>query len=333
MWCACAYPITLLVLSLLQVIAPRRSGALALAQIFAPYLFLPLLAILPLIFLRGAVLLRLLLAACGLVYGVRFTPNLFAPVAPTAPAPVTLEILTWNVRFEQADLEGVRRFIESKPADVIALQEDYLVWHDRDFNVWLEREARLAHRYPHQVRLNRKGLVLLSVYPIIEASKEERGLPASEQPPVAWGRLDLGQGRTAVIATAHPVNAARNRCRSGRWHCFNPDRRDAEILQIRAEVAPFLRHGEPLLLLGDFNTTEREPAYGTLTHGLQDAHKVVGRGMGHTWGPTRLMRRGLPVLRIDYMLSNARMVPLRLAVDCTPRGSDHCALRGRFAVR
>jgi vancomycin resistance protein VanJ len=37
-------------------------------------------------------------------------------------------------------------------------------------------------------------------------------------------------------------------------------------------------------------------------------------------------------LRIDYMFSTARVTPLHLDTDCTPRGSDHCVLLGRFAV-
>ena len=43
-WAPVAYPVLLVVA---QVRAPRRSGPLALAQVFAPWLFLPLLFLLP----------------------------------------------------------------------------------------------------------------------------------------------------------------------------------------------------------------------------------------------------------------------------------------------
>ena len=46
-WWLAAYPALLVVLTLVQVVAPQRSGPLALSQVFAPWLFLPLLFLLP----------------------------------------------------------------------------------------------------------------------------------------------------------------------------------------------------------------------------------------------------------------------------------------------
>jgi transposase len=42
-----AYPVVLTVLTAVQLAAPQRDGPLALALVFAPWLFLPLLALLP----------------------------------------------------------------------------------------------------------------------------------------------------------------------------------------------------------------------------------------------------------------------------------------------
>lgn len=330
---ACGYPGALLALCLLQSAMPRRSGPLGLSLVFAPYLFLPLLALSPLLFLRGAAPLRLLFLFCWLLFGIRFPLQLPRPAAPADPAATTISVMTWNVNFGGAsNLTDVRRFVETRPADVIALQEDYLVWGDPDHRVWMARERALARVYPHQVRLNRAGLVILSVYPILEATRDDPQPSGSAPPPVAWGRLDLGGGRTVVVATAHPVNAAPARCRAEGWRCFDAAERDLQIQRVRDSLSPFLQRGEPLILVGDFNLTEQEPAYRDLVDGLRDAHREAGAGLGHTWVPPWLARRGLPLLRIDYMFSSPQVTPLRLAPDCARRGSDHCALHGRFAV-
>jgi vancomycin resistance protein VanJ len=82
-----------------------------------------------------------------------------------------------------------------------------------------------------------------------------------------------------------------------------------------------------VLLVGDMNVTEREPAYADLQTPLLDAHTQVGRGWGHTW---RL--GGLPLLRIDYLLASPDIVPAWIKADCSAPESDHCSLVGQFAL-
>ena len=98
-------------------------------------------------------------------------------------------------------------------------------------------------------------------------------------------------------------------------------------------VAGFLDAGEPLVFVGDFNTSEREPAYGDLSAGLQDVYRTVGSGNGSTWTQLRLLRLGIPLLRIDYLMASPNVTPLSMTTDCTPRGSDHCIVRGHFEIK
>ncbi|MDQ3938883.1 MAG: hypothetical protein M3253_09440, partial [Chloroflexota bacterium] len=51
---AAFYAAALVLLSLFQLIAPQRNGIVALAQVFAPHLFLPLLVVLPVAVLHGS---------------------------------------------------------------------------------------------------------------------------------------------------------------------------------------------------------------------------------------------------------------------------------------
>lgn len=317
------YPGALLALCLLQALAPQRTGPLALAEVVLPYLFLPLALLVPALFLRGAVVLRLCVAAC-LLGGVRFLPVLPPHDQQADSGARIITVMSWNIAFGQGNAQPMRQFVESQPADVVALEENYNAWWDPDYATWQRQEAVLASHYPYQVRYSSQGLTIFSIYPVITSS-EQTALP------LIWGRLDLGGGQTVIVAAAHPRDPTRSACTLTRL-CYDPTERDAQIEAMRASLAPFLHHDEPVLLVGDFNLTDREPAYQTLARGLNDDYRLAGAGLGHTWRPLRLARYDIALLRIDYMFSTARVTPLRLDTDCTPRGSDHCALLGRFAV-
>lgn len=330
---ATLYLALLLALSLLHRLAPREAGVVALTQVFAPYLFLPLPALAPVLIAWRAALPRLLLLACCLVAGARFAPRPH-PVPPSAdPAAAQVTVLTWNLYIGNRRPDEVRRFLTTGPAEIVALQEV-----NEETLAWLARDERLARLYPHRLLDPRPGtrprqIVLLSVYPIVAASPRDARSAGPDAAPLVWARLDLGRGRRLVVATAHPVAPDTVLWTCERPLCYAPTLRDADLAGVRAAVTPFSGRGEPFLLAGDFNVTEREPAYRALTAGLQDAHARAGRWPGHTWRPHLLLDRALPLLRIDYLLSSAAVTPLGTAVDCTPRGSDHCSLHGRFAVR
>lgn len=99
-----------------------------------------------------------------------------------------------------------------------------------------------------------------------------------------------------------------------------------------------LGRGERVLLVGDFNITDREPGYAELGQGLRDVFRVSGLGWGHTWGLHREPASSdapvesgvLALLRIDYMFAGPGVVPLASRVDCAVPGSDHCALSSSF---
>jgi endonuclease/exonuclease/phosphatase family metal-dependent hydrolase len=93
-----------------------------------------------------------------------------------------------------------------------------------------------------------------------------------------------------------------------------------------------VRAGERVLLVGDFNVTDREPGVDRLVAGLHDAHAEVGWGAGASWGPPDLRRRGIALVRIDRMLGGPGVVPTAARTDCRWHGSDHCLLTATLAV-
>ena len=192
----------------------------------------------------------------------------------------------------------------------------------------MQQDPVIARDYPHQRSYapgSSWGLLLLSAYPILDYGIAGRLPTLPDWPQMLWARLDLGGGRTLLIVAAHLMPP------QGGLH-LDPVEREAVLPSIRAAIDPALADGESLILVGDMSTTEREPAYYDLAHGLQDAQKQAGSGLELTWGLNPQLGWPLPLLRIDYLLSSPDVTPLSLSVDCTPRGSDHIIMHGTFAL-
>ncbi len=324
-----AYPILLLILSLVNTLQPKRTGFLGLSEVFAPYLFLPLLLYIPLLFLRGASLLRVLLVLCALVYGVRFPPNLVSASPQTTPGAIQLSVMSWNV-LVGGWKDEITKVLQTKPASIVGIVE-------ADWN-WLSTDPTIAAIYPYRTGVQADGpvtgQVLLTTYPIIEQGVIDTPPEVWNNIPRAiWARLDVGLGRNLIIVVAHPPPGrlcSRDTFPRG---CYDTGTRDKQLATINAFVQPYLQAGESLLLIGDFNVTEREPAYKDISAGLIDTHKSIGKGIGNTWGPGNMSSKLFPLLRIDYLFASPVLTPISTSVDCTAHGSDHCILSGQFELK
>ena len=320
------YPVLVLGLTALHLLAPQRTGILALSQIFALYLFVPLLGVLPFALLRGAGPLRVLLVLCALVYGARYAPRLVPTAAAAPPGAVQVAVMNWNVRLG-GQWDQVRPVLLARPADVITLEE--ITWRR------LVDDKMLVQLYPYHVVYQPaygSSEVLLSAYPILDQGALDPEGTEGPPPRTVWARLDLGGGRTLVVVGAHPYTAKINLRACPRPRCYDPATRDSQIARIRAFFAPILAQGEPLIVSGDFNVTEREPAYADLSRGLRVVQRQVGWGLGYSWGMDPTKNQPIPWLRIDHMFSSPNVTPLHTSVDCTLRGSDHCIVHSTFAV-
>jgi vancomycin resistance protein VanJ len=320
------YPLALVGLTLLALVAPRRDGALALAQVFAHYLFLPALLLLPLALGRGMILLRLALAATAAIFLLVYPPALnLAPRVPPPAAP-RLRVLSWNVFVGGATPAAMRAAIAEHDPDVVLLQE--LIWEE------LAGDPELAARYPYQ--LLRPGetapsLAIFSRHPIVASGVPELPGDGWDMERIVWARLDLG-GQTVTLVNAHPIPPRTFERGCPPLSCYNRGPRDDQIAQMRAFAEELrLRTGDPLVLAGDMNVTEREEAYFDLAAGLRDLHRAAGSGFGASWRPDDL---GLPagLIRIDYIFASEGLRPLGLTTDCAARGSDHCLLVGDLAL-
>jgi endonuclease/exonuclease/phosphatase (EEP) superfamily protein YafD len=315
----------LLLLSVVHFAAAQRDGPLALSQVFAPHLFLPLVLVAPLgLRYAGKVVAGLLILA--LTVGVlRFGPGMLSlpPRQPEAGSR-QVAILSWNLASGLVSPEQLTDRLLASDADLVGLQELRPV-HARA----IEADPLVTARYPYralQPGSSTTGIGLLSRFPI---SGERTGVG----PPFVSGVIDLGQDHTLHVITTHPA-APSMRLRGGLIPLrYNRSERDEALRALRAAFQPVLDAGDALAVFGDLNLTDREPAYREFTAGLSDAHRAVGLGPGSTWRPDAFSALPFGLLRIDYVLTGGLARPLTTAADCTPGAGDHCSLDALIEVR
>jgi vancomycin resistance protein VanJ len=325
------YPLAVLALYMVHLFHPTRNGTLALTQVFAPLLFLPLLVLVPFALARGMGLLRVILALCAVVYGASYMPH-FSLAAQQAPTGTPITALSWNVR-AGGDLGEIESVLGTHPADIVALVEAY--------PAELIGDPVIAAAYPYHYgphdSPDTQGLIIFSTYPIADGGMVPTG-PAGEGMLIAiWARVDAPEGHQITVVAAHPQHGITCGRKLPLPTCYDTRERDQLLLDINLFVSSRMEQGETILLMGDFNTTEREPAYKDLSTGLLDAYRVAGTGLGNSWSPNDLLKGRLaplrfPILRIDYQFSSPNLHPTRLSYDCSPHGSDHCIVQGSYTL-
>jgi len=323
-----AYPLFVLVLTLFTTAAPQRDGLLAVGQIFGPYLLLPMLLLVPFALVRGMVGLRVVLLLCLGVFFLNFTPS-FGAAGVAQPDASQISVLTWNVFAGNARYDEISEMLAARPADVVLLQESNAGW--------VEADGAVTDVYPYRLTETDgapPGMVFLSVYPIVQHGTLDGERALWDIPRLMWAKVALGGGRQVTVVGAHPMSAYTVGAGCNLPICYSPRWRDKQIEAMRESyISPMLASGEPLIVAGDFNVTEREPAYWDLSLGLTDTWKAVGSGFGMTWRPAALMDQRIGLLRIDYLFSSPNVTPLTMSVDCTPRESDHCVVVGQFETK
>ena len=84
----------------------------------------------------------------------------------------------------------------------------------------------------------------------------------------------------------------------------------------------------PLIVLGDFNTGDREPGYAAMRAQFRDLFRETTPGFGYTFPYQRRMGPlyiPVPLVRIDYVWARGPLTPLATSIHCIT-GSDHCMI-------
>lgn len=147
-------------------------------------------------------------------------------------------------------------------------------------------------------------------------------------PPFLRALVDPPGSEPIAVIVIHPL-PARFVNLAGIPVALDTAHRDAAIGQIRSLIDGDLAAGRSVVVLGDLNTTEREPAYLDFSAGMRDAHQDAGDGPGFTWGPGRLGFLPFGLVRIDYIFATPDFAAQQSTVDCNLR-SDHCRVEATF---
>jgi vancomycin resistance protein VanJ len=311
--------IALVVMAFGDLVVPSRTDLFALSRVLAPYLatlFLPLLLVA--LLLRGRQRQRLLLVV---VVGIGLATLRFVPALPTGavaadPGAPQLRVATWNLYLDHVRADALVDAIAARAPGIIGLQE-----LTPDKAAVIAADPDLRRRFPHQVLHpadDWSGMGLLSSWPIEGTPETSAALPLI----AATVRVPEGRPVDVIVVHAPPPKVRM----AALAPTYDPSGRDASLETVLARTDASIKAGRPVVLLGDFNLTDRELAYGALTARLTDAYRAAGTGLGHTWRPT--VGDGLPfgVLRIDMVLVGPGLAPVSSRSDCSPTGSDHCVV-------
>jgi endonuclease/exonuclease/phosphatase (EEP) superfamily protein YafD len=312
------YCLGLLILAALWASAGPRPWWLEIANVFALLLFAPLLLFIPAAlairswWMRGAVVVALALFLA--LFGPRFLPRSAPPASGTA-----IRVMTFNQLFTNERAADIIKEIRTQGADLVGLQE-----FSEPVAEAVKKE--LIGEYPYQYLEpgNQSGLGLISRYPFQTNSHDESGHGQRVT-------IQLG-GQTITIISLHlaapSIEAHKSRTL---WSLPVVTGYDASApnREIDRLVQGVDRIDGPLIVMGDFNTSDREPHYAKLAARMHDAFRETNWGFGFTFpdhkriGPVTFP---FPLIRNDYVWSKGGILPEAAHVECNNTGADHCFL-------
>ena len=235
----------------------------------------------------------IIVGATRVLPGASATPS---PAALIPPGGEGFRMITYNIL--GTDPEPADRLIAALAARAPAVVG--LVEVPQRRADALAADPELARLYPYQeIRpyAPHGGIAILSSYPMEAA-------PNDPSVPVLRATVDIA-GTQVTIIEAHATNP------------LTSGGRDSELGAIRALLDAQAATGSPVVLSGDLNTNDFEPAFWSLSTGLRQASS------GATWGPDK---DGLALLKIDHIMTTPDLQPSGGVVDCDASGSDHCLL-------
>ncbi len=303
-------PAVVLAASIVTWVAPQRDGPLAAFEVLVPVIYgLTALLVLVAAARRSLALLLAVLITLGVgMVGYR-TP----PATASVPTGTTLTVMTWNVHGDDLGEMGFAEVTARVRPDVVLLEEARLRRGD----------AGLVAAWPYRLTYPRAatppGMVILSRLPIEADGILDRPPGAWDKPRAPWIRVSL-DGMPLTIVGVHltfPFSSL---------PCpYCPDARDTEVRALASFAAS--RGSGALVVAGDFNMTEREPAHADMARVLTE---VVPEG-GATWKP--LARSWFPpILRLDFVFVSAD-IAATARVECAGSRSDHCPVAATLGIR
>lgn len=295
---------------------------LALISIFSPYLFTPSIVLIPLACVKSSRLAvkAALLSALVFCWEYGYLLHL-GTIKSDEKGREPITVMSFNIWGYSQSVQTAAAITALETPDVVALQELAPAMAQ-------VLNEELSGLYPYQLLApdeEANGRGILSRYPLAD-------LGASISPSLGqFAQVVQVQvkDRTLTLYNVHlsPTNLfydleTKNSLADGVRLSFETRMWQATLL-----ANDMARRKEPIIVMGDMNTTEQSEAYDILTQSLQDAHRTVGKGFGHTFPAYRGSFRGIPIfsrlVRVDMILYSASFTGVTSRVSRKYGESDH----------
>lgn len=313
-----AVSVGLLLVASLRVLAHDELLVLVWLNSFTLYLYLPAYLALVVALARRRWVLAGIALVGAIAHLIWVVPDFFGPASAESAVPKagqvtqsheTLRIVSANLFRGNDSLDAALREIFEAEPDVLLLQEYTAGVQERLRGVGIHSQFPYSVEHPQEDPF---GAAFFSRKPV-----EDLKLTWVEDIAFSEALVPLGARMVRVINvhTLPPLSSSYMAI----WQ------RQGTYLLSRAEQS-----GQPLVLMGDFNATQHSQFYAQLlSRGMNDAHRMLGRGFATTFPNGRM---GAPPIRLDHLFLSVALVPLDLR-EGRGEGSDHRPLIATIALR
>jgi endonuclease/exonuclease/phosphatase (EEP) superfamily protein YafD len=303
---------------LARLIIGERWSLVELANSLMPNPLLPLFIAVPILLVLRRWRWSLIYAPALILFTVQYGPLLLPNPAAPVEAP-HLRVLTYNLGSVVEDAGHTAEVIRSANAQIVVLQELLSP-------VALRLQRDLADLYPyHALHPNDSyacGVGLFSQYPILDDTYLDQIVLGGQQT-----RIALAADTPITVLNVHPVAPA------ARLFGLESALRSQEISYALDRAAQVT---DPLLLVGDFNTTDQTDEYARIAARYGDAFRASGFGLGASFPNfTRFAHRLRwlpPIIRIDYVFYDANWQAVSAYTLGDHGGSDHFPVLAELAL-
>jgi len=242
-------------------------------------------------------------------------------------------VMTWNVLAGNGNIPSIERALREHYPDVLAIQE-LSDWQASSLTPRLEQRYPYYALYPDSA--GAAGLGVWSRYPIVSETTPDNGVTGCRCQQLVLSVRGV-EVRLVNVHTFAPHYALQylQPVRSVGWvpwpRGFSTAEQEPNFDRLVAEARD---EDGPLIMVGDFNLTDRQPNYWRLRRHLQDAFREAGTGFGLTY-PNQNVYLGRfrvpPLVRIDHIFHSAGITATNAYTEAIP-GSDHRAVIADLAI-
>ncbi|MCK6577928.1 MAG: hypothetical protein L6Q98_07465 [Anaerolineae bacterium] len=287
----CLFVVALILLRLLHVTNPV---ALALLISLTMFFLIPAPLALALAIMARSRVAQVSVAVVCLV-ALAWLGDAFLVMPTLRASGEPLRLLIFNASGKTAVRADAELWLHTQPADVVLIQETFYAPPGPGIEA-------LREPYPYQAlqatELNYRGNATLSVHPI-EAEGQEGFKPDSVYTRVVITFQDQPIALYNVSLQA-PIGVGASNTLASLFANYDTVVRDEQIAALMERLS---QETLPMIVAGEFNVMEFEPAYDQFAAFLGDSFREAGSGLGFTFPAGGGYAQGFlrPVLRLDYI--------------------------------